>query len=420
MQRFQGLLVSQSNYRNSSMAGNQTRVVGHYQPDGFYVQIQPTQKLYFYTNEVYEEVTSLNYQTNLNRPDTYIGIFENNQMTWLPEGTRVHVETVTCPASPVQPPTWSYFNGSQWIPLGPEQTPIYWYNGECYSVNSLRDVEWAKHPMCHPGIQYSNGNTEWLIKGAYFFLKTEQSLEPDPALCQLLSTNQMQPRKCTECGAMVLTFSRIFGNVVCHECAINRLCEGRLSSMESGKDMHWSARIIAELYSQLSEITDEAMRARLPPTIPMPLDCFVCVARNKACAVGYPAEGHFAGLLAKLAEEGCPNGHAICKGCAAKLTTCPKCKSFVPYQELPFHGCPACPGDNRHHASRTRGCQLPGCIGGPWPPKARPEEAKVVEVTVKEPKVQPPVEEAKGEPSAAEELPKQRAEAKVEEQPPTV
>jgi len=228
-----------------------------------------------------------------------------------------------------------------------------------------------------------------------------------------LPTKQ-KPKKCSVCGEMKPLYFTICSSSICHQCAFTKLSEGRLSSIHDGAETPWTGQVIFDLYSSISKLPDEALRVGLPPTIPLPLDSFVCVARNEACAVGYPAEGHFAGLSAKVAEGGCPNGHAICKGCATKLTTCPKCKSFVPYLELPL-GCPACPGDYKHCANFEKACNVPGCTGGTWPPKARPEEAKV-----EEPKVQPPAEEAKGEPPAVEEPPKQKAEVKVEEQPPTV
>jgi len=282
-------------------------------------------------------------------------------MTWLPAGTRVYVET-------------------QWFPLGSDQI----LNGENSepTVGGRIPVEQIRVGGSRPAI-YSEpthgGPLELMIRppplppiGGSFNL--------DPALS--LRTSKLRPRICRECGAMVSYYSSIFSNVVCHECAMNKLCEGRLSSMKNGAETPWTAQVVFDLYSQLSKITDEAIRRRLPPTIPLPLDSFVCVARNEACEVGYPAEGHIAGTASQVVEDGCPNGHAICRGCATKLTTCPKCKSFVPYHEKP-RGCLAFPCNDNHWANFEKGCEVPGCTGGPWPPKARPEEAKVVEVTVK-------------------------------------
>ena len=286
-------------------------------------------------------------------------------------------------------------------------------------MNSPQDAEIAKHPACIPGILYPNGEVFWLAPGTSFFqiaattVVVQQASGPyvypnpphfpspnvgptlsvPPPTVPTLPTLPVPPptvptlpktksKKCYMCSKMKPLYFMIWSNFICYECAVTKLSEGRLSSIREGAELPWSAEIIAELYLQLSKITDEAIRRRLPPTIPLPLDSFVCVARNEACEVGYPAEGHIAGTASQVVEDGCPNGHAICRGCATKLTTCPKCKSFVPYHEKP-RGCLAFPCNDNHWANFEKGCEVPGCTGGPWPPKARPEEAKVVEVTVK-------------------------------------
>ena len=107
------------------MAGFQTRVAGYLRPDGNYELIQPNQKYCFYINEAWEEVTSINLQKNLQYPGVPSAVFWDNQSVWLPDGIQFYTETVPSPAPPVQQPTWSYFNGSQCIPLAPDQNPIY-------------------------------------------------------------------------------------------------------------------------------------------------------------------------------------------------------------------------------------------------------------------------------------------------------
>lgn len=463
------------------MAGFQMRVAGYNLPDNSYVEKKPSQMYYFNTGGVYEEVTPYNYQMNLYRPETAIEVYENNQRNWLPAGTRFYVETVAAP--PVLPPVWTYFNGSQWIPLESGQIPVYWFNQQTYNVNSLQDVEFAKNQACVMGIQYPNRQISWLAAGTYFFQNTpttvvippapvpsspygsetfppprnldtqpsqsfqpppmrepsvlpepkspivlpeppprpslseSQITEPDPMTTTLKA---LPKKKCNECGKMISSYTTLFKNIICDDCVINKICERKLSSTNEGSVTNWSSRIIAELYMKLSKLPADANRAKLPSTIPLPLDSDVCIARNEPIEVNYPAEGHIIGLPNLVKEGGCPNGHVLCKGCATNLTYCPKCQAFVPYLELPA-GCPKFPGHPKHCSGFDKSCDAEeGCSAGPWPRKKRPEEAKV-----EEPKVQPPVEEAKGEPPAAEELPKPKAEidapkqdAKIEEQPP--
>ena len=183
-------------------------------------------------------------------------------------------------------------------------------------------------------------------------------------------------------------------------CALNKLRDGDLrSNVKSGGVADWSAKEIVEVYCYLSKMLDEASKAQLPPSIPLPLDSKVCVARNHSVHEGYPAKGHIIGKDAWVVEGGCPN-HVLCKNCANNLVTCPECPSFVPYFDPP-HGCPACPNDIKHCATFSKPCGVEGCAGGVWLPKKRPEEAKAEEpkelpkAPAEEAKVEEPKQEAK-------------------------
>ena len=173
--------------------------------------------------------------------------------------------------------------------------------------------------------------------------------------------------KCRICLNNEAKHIKVRSEIYCLNCALGKLKRNELSSGAAGSQALWSAGEIYEVHHQLSIMLDGDMKAELPAEIPLPLESFVCVAHDKPVKPGYPPRGHIIGKDAVAAgEEGCPNGHVLCKGCANKLSTCPVCGSFMAYEEVPA-GCPAHPGDGGHCADFTRVCGTTGCQGGKWP-----------------------------------------------------
>lgn len=216
---------------------------------------------------------------------------------------------------------------------------------------------------------------------------SRQSMIPDS------SAPSIKQFPCSICHNLVTKHIKLRAHKYCLKCALGKLKRNELTSTSSGGEASWSADEIYGLYSQLKKTLDEASKADLPAEVPLPIDTFVCVGKDKPEKPDYPPRGHFAGKAAVVAEGGCPNGHVLCKGCANGLNSCPVCGAFVPYQELPS-GCPAFPGKCENHcASFEKACQVPGCTGGMWPKKQRKhEEAKIEEA--KEVPPQAPKKEA--------------------------
>jgi len=209
----------------------------------------------------------------------------------------------------------------------------------------------------------------------------DQQPTPAPNLSRsAVFSSAVRQVKCRICSTLQTRHIKVRSDIYCLNCALGKLKRNELSSGAAGAQAFWSAGEIYEVYSQLSNMLDEATKAELPTEIALPLESLLCVAYDKLERPGYPPRGHIIGKNAVVAgEEGCPNGHVLCKGCANKLSTCPVCGSFVAYEEVPL-GCPAHPGDGAHCAGFDRVCEAPGCQGGKWPKKQRkPEEAKVEE-----------------------------------------
>ena len=125
--------------------------------------------------------------------------------------------------------------------------------------------------------------------------------------------------KCHICSTLQTRHIKVRSEIYCFNCALGKLKRNGLSSGAAGAQAFWSAGDRYEVYSQLSSMLDEAMKAELPAEIPLPLESFLCVAHDKLVKPGYPPRGHIIGKDAVAAgEEGCPNGHVLCKGCANK------------------------------------------------------------------------------------------------------
>jgi hypothetical protein len=183
--------------------------------------------------------------------------------------------------------------------------------------------------------------------------------------------------KCSWCSTLTFKYINIRGKIsICPNCALS--CINNLESVIERNEPAFSEGKIAEIYKWLSGM-DESIKRQLPRDIPLPLESFICPARNQAVVPGYPPQGHIIGKDAMIVEGGCPNGHVLCKACASILRSCPypNCGAFVPYKERPV-GCPAHPGDEGHCAYFNKPCNVEGCTGGMWPLE-KPEEAKAEE-----------------------------------------
>lgn len=115
---------------------------------------------------------------------------------------------------------------------------------------------------------------------------------------------------------------------------------------EGALAIEWTSKMVADVHNYLMNVLSEEDKGRMPATIKLPPNTFICIGRNDPVVSNYPAQGHFSGLLNKCAEGGCPvTEHALCKSCADKLDHCPLCHSFVEFEELPS----ACPPDCDEH-----------------------------------------------------------------------
>ena len=158
--------------------------------------------------------------------------------------------------------------------------------------------------------------------------------------------------KCRACGNLETRHVKVRMDTFCLPCALGKFKRKELISGSAGMQAAWSAVEVYELYHQLYRMLGETAKAELPAKIPLPLESFVCMGRDKPERPGYPSRGHIIGQGALVAEGGCPSGHVLCKNCANSGFTCSICEAFVSYQDLATHQ--DARGESGHRNSQRR------------------------------------------------------------------
>lgn len=297
--------------------------------------------------------------------------------------------------------------GSYTAPVGPEEQPVVYHDGLWYDVRTQEILEMTRVPGVYVGIR-RQGRVDLLPQGTSFqvaqctvtasppHIEETQLPPPTPtptptshSIPTPTPTSHSIPRPtttppeetkkpisktvprpkpefptCSSCKQRTNCEISVFSLQYCLKCLLDRFEKGELRSPSRSGKCDWNAELIYELWTTLKTKLPPDSLSRLPEKCPLPLDSAICEGRRQVIHEDYPASGHIVGTLSIVSEGGC-QVHPLCRACALKLKTCPKCDAEVTYEEPP-EGCPSdCQGSIK---SATFDTPCSNC-GLQWPRK---------------------------------------------------
>ena len=162
-------------------------------------------------------------------------------------------------------------------------------------------------------------------------LPTKQAAE---AYLQIKPTGVQ--RICMKCHHPSAQTLELFKKSYCMDCLRLQVINNELFFREGDERKEWSAQMICDVLEALYYYQPEQCRRDLSNCLPLPHNTFLCYGKVERLGQGggwYPnAPAHIAGHGNKCEEEGCPNGHTLCKSCANDLYLCPVCRAFIPFE----------------------------------------------------------------------------------------
>lgn len=270
-------------------------------------------------------------------PNTYLGYMYQNQFIRADEWD---------PPQALNMCLWNAVDGYRL--LAPGTYPVFYFNQQYYySLTAVQNACFVPLPPTSPSLPSTSQ------------FPPSQPIDPPPAF---VATSRSIPslrssamcRTCTLCKYQKSSVTTLAGKIYCADCVLDRYVNDRLWFEEGIVRKEWTPEMIFEVHEYLSSVVSEENRWKMPAAVKYPCETVVCIGERKEVKSNYPPFGHFIGLNSLCKEGGCPDStHILCRKCAAGLTVCPLCNSFIEYEELPA----GCPEDCQQHChSFTKPC----------------------------------------------------------------